>query len=333
MRSVSLKCACVLAAALCGAAFLAIAQDRSAADLNPNRELIRTRDQLNRAIAIARQYQEERALLREQLRESEGQVRELESQLEEARRQGSEEAEARAEMESKGEQVRDRVRGLESDLKEAEDRLLDRDRELAAVRRRLAEGVVPLEDAQRAAEAMAAAAAMAEEGNTRGAIRAYRDGLDSWPEHIGLRAGLAGCYYQAGDWKRARETARAIIDLEPNHPEALSLLGLVAWQEGDLREAARRLSQAVDVAPNAARYRVYHGIILFQRDRVDEARDVLAKALELDPGSADAAYNLAIAMASGRSPDLTAARQYYQTSLRLGGAPDPEFENALFPER
>jgi Flp pilus assembly protein TadD len=311
----------------------ALAQERRPADPALGRELTRTRDQLARAIAIAKQYKEERTLLQEQLRMAVQQTKELESRLASVEGRLAKGEEARAKLESEREGFGDRVHSVEAALAAAEERLEERDRELHAIRLRLAAGVIPPEQAKQVAEALAHAATLADQGDLKAAVRAYRDGLETWPEHIGLRIGLAGCHFQLGDMDRTREAADAVLDLAPEHPEALSLLGLAAWQDGDLREAARRLSQAVEGQPDLARYRVYHGIILFQRGRLAEARDELQTAVTLDPTSSEAAFNLAIAMAAGEKPDLPAARRQYQTALQIGASPDAALEKTLYPEQ
>lgn len=306
------------------------AQSGSAAEAALRRDLARTQDQLSRAIDIAKQYKADRAQLRDSLEASIKESSAQQRQIDDLQRQIARQESAQARLANEDEDRASREGALQKELKETQRLLAEQDRELKSLRRRLSAGVVSAEDAKRANEALVKASTLAAEGDVKGAIRAYRSGIDAWPEHLGLRMGLAGCHYQEGDMEEARSSAEAILEMNPDHAEALSLVGLIAWQDGDLRTADRTLRNVTELQPQVARYHVYRGIVLYERDRLSDAREELETALRLDPNSGEAAFNLAVVLAAGDSPDLSAARLHYQSAMRLGGARDPNLEQRLF---
>lgn len=105
-----------------------------------------------------------------------------------------------------------------------------------------------------------------------------------------LREGLA--HHQARRWAEASAAYRALLDLDPEEPNAWNLLGVVALEEGRPAEALPLLERALALYPRGAAYHVNRGNALRHLGRWEEAEAAYRRALELDPALADAVLNL-----------------------------------------
>jgi len=168
------------------------------------------------------------------------------------------------------------------------------------------------------------------EGNLPEARRLFREALAIDSSSTEAQLGLATTYYALGDIPEARELTEAILRKDPEHGRALGLAGILAWQEGDYQLAQRRLEKAVALEPNDAQLHNYAGIVYHSRDKRELAVRALRRSVELDPDNADANFNLAVLLATGRMPAVSEARQYYEAALQLGSARDEKLEQMLY---
>jgi putative thioredoxin len=113
------------------------------------------------------------------------------------------------------------------------------------------------------AEALQAAEAALQQGDTRGAAEVYAAILQEEPQHVDALAGLAKCYLTAGDTARAEET----LALVP--PDKAQTQAVVAVRAA--LELARKSAAAGDLGE-------------------------LARALEADPTNHQARFDLALAL-------------------------------------
>src|SRR4051812_34889992 len=65
---------------------------------------------------------------------------------------------------------------------------------------------------------------------------------------------LAFQYHQAGQLAPAEQLYCQILDVEPNHADALQLLGEIAYRCGHNESARELISKAVQLNPQAAPY-------------------------------------------------------------------------------
>ena len=114
-------------------------------------------------------------------------------------------------------------------------------------------------------------------------------GSGAGPEAL-LREGLA--HHRARRWAEAAAAYRALLDLDPEEPNAWNLLGVVALEEGRPAEALPLLERALALYPRGAAYHVNRGNALRHLGRWDEAEAAYRQALGLEPALPDAVLNL-----------------------------------------
>lgn len=113
---------------------------------------------------------------------------------------------------------------------------------------------------------------------------------------------VANALLRDGDREGASARYRAVLDTEPEDPDAHHGLGIVAWLDGRLDEARGLVGRAVDLAPTEPRYLITLGDIERMAGRLGDAAGYLRRALELQPGSAQALNNLGMVfLDQGRS--------------------------------
>ncbi len=131
-------------------------------------------------------------------------------------------------------------------------------------------------------------------------------------------------HLQAGEPGEALTLYRRVLDLQPDHPEALNLGGVAAFQAGDARRAEKLLRQAVAVHPHYVDAYNNLGNVLKAAERLGEAEAAYRRALESDPDYVGAHFNLGIALdAQGRFADAEAA---FARALEL----EPDYAEAAF---
>jgi predicted O-linked N-acetylglucosamine transferase (SPINDLY family) len=107
---------------------------------------------------------------------------------------------------------------------------------------------------------------------------------------------IAVAHHQAGRFPQAEMLYREILQLTPNHADALHLLGLAIYQRGAAQEAVPYITAAIQIASDRAAYhsnlgRVYHA--LGQREQEIAA---YRRALELDPAFAPAYLHMSMVL-------------------------------------
>jgi predicted O-linked N-acetylglucosamine transferase (SPINDLY family) len=121
--------------------------------------------------------------------------------------------------------------------------------------------------------------------------------------------------HRAGEFERARELYRRVLDQAPQHDDALFLLSVLALQSGQLEEAAGLLERAIGVAPDNALYFSNLGDVYRSLGRRSEAVGVLLMAIVRKPDFAEAVYNLALTFEE--QGDLAAAAACYERAREL----------------
>ena len=100
----------------------------------------------------------------------------------------------------------------------------------------------------------------------------------------------AASLYESGQWAHCEQVCAFMLNLRPDHFEALNLSGIVAAQSGRLDDAARRLGRAIAVKPGDAAAHNNYGLVLLATGRPLDALACFTRALELQSDYADA-YN------------------------------------------
>jgi tetratricopeptide (TPR) repeat protein len=94
--------------------------------------------------------------------------------------------------------------------------------------------------------------------------------------------------HQSGDLGAAAQLYRAILDEQPDHPDALHMLGVIAQQLQKPDLALTLLDKALEVQPDLALAWHNRGLVLRVLGQRDEAYHSAQKALSLDSNLADA---------------------------------------------
>jgi len=125
----------------------------------------------------------------------------------------------------------------------------------------------------------------------------YRQILEVQPNHFDALHLLGVIAHQSGRGDVAVDLMRRAIALHPNHPSALFNIAEAYQAMGRLDEAIAHYQQAVRFQPNDSHFHHHLGIALTRRGRLDEAIAAFRAALQLNPQLADAHGNLGTALA------------------------------------
>jgi predicted O-linked N-acetylglucosamine transferase (SPINDLY family) len=102
--------------------------------------------------------------------------------------------------------------------------------------------------------------------------------------------------YNTGDWAKAEQLSRLILDAQAEHFEALNLLGIIAAQKQRTEEAADLLERAVAARPANAHAHSNYGNVLSDLNRFEEALEAYARALKIRPDFAEVHNNRGAAL-------------------------------------
>jgi predicted TPR repeat methyltransferase len=127
---------------------------------------------------------------------------------------------------------------------------------------------------------------------------------------------------QAEQWAAAADIYRRILEVAPDHADALHFSGVLAHQQGRSEEALRLIEHSLELEPDRADWHSNLGIVLQDRLRVDEAIGAYRRAIALDPGHANAHSNLGVVLRA--KGEVTEAEAAYRTAIRI----DPRHSDA-----
>jgi predicted TPR repeat methyltransferase len=115
---------------------------------------------------------------------------------------------------------------------------------------------------------------------------------------------------------------RKILDVLPDHPDALHFSGVLAHQQGRSDEGVALIRRSLELAPEEADWHSNLGIVLKSLGRLEEAIGAYRRAIELDPDHYRAQNNLGVLLkAQGKPEEAEAA---YREAIRL----NPKFIDA-----
>ena len=121
--------------------------------------------------------------------------------------------------------------------------------------------------------------------------------------------------HRSGRLGEAERHYRAVLEIEPEHPDALHLLGAVALQRGDPQAAIDLIAAAIAGNDRVPAFHNNYGNSLVLGGRHSEAADAYRQAIRLDPNHYEATANLAKALLA--SNDLQQAEELYARCVRL----------------
>jgi predicted TPR repeat methyltransferase len=127
---------------------------------------------------------------------------------------------------------------------------------------------------------------------------------------------------QTEQWAAAGEIYRRILEVAPDHADALHFSGVLAHQRARSEQAVALIERSLELEPERADWYSNLGIVLQDRLRLDEAIAAYEHAIALDPGHANAHSNLGVVLrAKGRVAEAEAA---YRAAIRI----DPDHSDA-----
>ncbi len=98
-------------------------------------------------------------------------------------------------------------------------------------------------------------------------------------------------HHQAGRLPQAEAILQQILQVEPNHPDALHFLGIIALQGGKKSVSVELISKAISINPTSLMY--YNlGLVLRAQGKLDAAAESYQQALRIKPDYAEAYNNL-----------------------------------------
>jgi len=130
--------------------------------------------------------------------------------------------------------------------------------------------------------------------------------------------------HQASQLAEAEALYRQVLEIEPDHADALHLRGLIFQQVNQHEEAVALIGRAAELAPDTAFYRVNLANSLIALGRSEDAANSLRAAIAADPNLADAHYNLGNLLTE--SGDAVAAAEAFQRAVGL----QPIWAEALY---
>jgi Tfp pilus assembly protein PilF len=129
-------------------------------------------------------------------------------------------------------------------------------------------------------------------------------------------------HHRAGNLAHAERLYRQVLDINPDHVDALHLLGFLCSQLGQSEQAVELVGRAVEVSPNFAEAHNSLGTLLEKQGKLEDAARSYRRASALRPELEHVHNNLGQVLASqGRLPE---ARASFEQALRLR----PDFAKA-----
>lgn len=126
---------------------------------------------------------------------------------------------------------------------------------------------------------------------------------------------VALLFQKNGHLAEAEDVYRKILDVAPDHVDALHFRGVLAHQQGQSDEAVTLIRQSLELAPDRAECYNNLGIIFKAQGRLDDAVAAYQRAIALDPAHANSHNNLGVAYkTSGRVVEAEAA---YRRAIEL----------------
>ncbi len=121
--------------------------------------------------------------------------------------------------------------------------------------------------------------------------------------------------YAEGDLERALEVCEALLEANPEEPDALYLMGEVMLELEEFEAAEEIFRDALGLEPESGALYNGLGVALFELCRFDEARKALETALDLDPRLAES--RMYLGFFHERRGEFDRAQEQFQHAVSL----------------
>ena len=128
--------------------------------------------------------------------------------------------------------------------------------------------------------------------------------------------------HQNEQWAAAADVYGSILEVAPDHADALHFSGVLAHQRARSEEAVGLIGRSLELEPERADWHSNLGIVLQNRLELDEAIDAYRRAIALDPNHANAHNNLGVVLRA--KGDVVRAEAEYRAAIGI----DPEHSDA-----
>lgn len=169
---------------------------------------------------------------------------------------------------------------------------------------------------------LADAADARREKNHDTALWHLRKVLEMEPDHVQAVSHIGMILAERGEDGEAESMLVRASRLDPENTDVLLRLGYVQLRQTKMYEALGTLVQGAKLAPEKAEFRHFAGIACRSLGWPVASEMQLKEAFRLDATNADTAFNLAILLATLDEPRTDEAREWYQKALELGAKPD-----------
>jgi protein O-GlcNAc transferase len=165
-----------------------------------------------------------------------------------------------------------------------------------------------------------------------GSGKKYKHCCLSATESLGVRSAAIGLpiqdtieaamsHHREGHLVQAEDLYLQVLQIQPDHPDALHLLGAIAHQNGDHDRAIELIDNAIKLQPSAAMYGNM-ALAVQAKGNLDRAIRLFRHALSLSPEQPSTYNNLGIALqAQGKLPE---AIEYFLHAISL----KPDYSSA-----
>ena len=120
---------------------------------------------------------------------------------------------------------------------------------------------------------------------------------------------------QNEQWAAAADIYHSILEVEPNHADALHFSGVLAHQQARSEQAVALIERSLELEPDRADWHSNLGIVLQDRLKLDEAIVAYQRAIALDPSHANAHNNLGVVLRA--QSKVVEAEAAYRAAIRI----------------
>jgi predicted TPR repeat methyltransferase len=130
---------------------------------------------------------------------------------------------------------------------------------------------------------------------------------------------------QTEQWLAAADLYRRVLELAPDHPDALHFSGVLAHQMGRSDQAVGLIERSLELEPDRADWHSNLGIIFRDRLDLDRAVGAFQRAIAVDPNHANAHSNLGVVLrVQGKLDEAEAA---YRAAIRADPGHSDAYHN------
>ena len=157
----------------------------------------------------------------------------------------------------------------------------------------------------------------------------YRQIVEVDPADVPARCNLGVSQLRQHKFEDARATFQRALESDESSAFAHLMLGVCHWQMKKPELAIDRFNRSLVLQPRNAQAWTYLGLVALERSAFGDAETALKKALEIKPDDPETRYNLAVVYTKPGHADPVEARKQYDEAVRLGAARDTAIEDFL----